>query len=89
MSEFIEHIPVFARVKFCLILSVEVLDCHEQVLEIESRCGDFVDIDRESSHQGLVALGILAHGAVVDRIPVVAVGLSENLAVFIHNFAGI
>lgn len=89
MFEFIQYIAVFARVKRRLLLGVEVLDSHVEMLEVEAGCCNLIDVDSQSRHQRLVALGEFAHGAIVDWVSVVHIAVVENLAVFLNNIARI
>ena len=50
---------------------------------------DFIDLDGKDGFKGLVALGELAHGTIVDRIPVKLVLLSEDLPVSLNDILGV
>lgn len=89
MFEFFQDIAVFARVKRRLFFGVEVLDSHVKMLEVEAGCCDVVNVDCQGRHQRLVALGVFAHGTIVDWVPVMHVAVIENLAVFLDDIARI
>ena len=66
---------------------LEVLDLHEEVEELVEALDD-VDIDLEERLERLVALGVLVHRGVVDRIPPHdGILLRQNLAVTLDDVA--
>ena len=66
---------------------LEVLDLHEEVEELVEALND-VDIDLEERLERLVALGVLVHRGIVDRVPSHhSILLRQNLTVPLDNVA--
>ena len=66
---------------------LEVLDLHEEVKELVEALND-VNVDLEERLERLVALGVLVHRSVVDRVPSHhSILLRQNLTVPLDNVA--
>ena len=65
--ELLKNILILAWIEPSLLLGVEVLHRREELAEVEAGCTNLVQLDVEYGLKGLVALGELAHGAIVQR----------------------
>ena len=87
--ELLKHISVLAWIEPRLLLSVEVLHRREELAEVEARCTDLVQLDGEHGLEGLVALGELAHGAIVQRRSAVLILKLQNLPILVQDVTGV
>ena len=80
MLEFRQYVFVFSWVELNIILAFEFLNLEEQLLEYVS-AWNFINIYSQNGLQGLIALGVFAHSAIMNRIPLVNILLGQDLAV--------
>ena len=88
MLEFRQYVFVFPWIELNIILAFKVLNLEEQHLEYIS-AWNFINIYCQNGLQGFIALGIFAHGAVMNRISLVNILLGKDLAVSVDNVLGI
>lgn len=88
MLELSQHVFVLSWIKLHVLLALELLDLEEQLLEILGARDD-IDVNGQECLDGLKALGVLAHGTVVNRVPLVLILLGEDLLIPIVDILGI
>lgn len=88
MLEFRQHVFVLSWIELNIILAFEFLNLEEQLLEYVS-AWNFINIYSQNGLQGLIALGVFAHGAVMNRVSLVNILLSKDLAVSVDDVLGI
>ena len=86
--EFVEHVFVLARVELGAV-RVKVLNRCQHRLEVEAGRRNLADANRENRLQRLIALGVLAHGAVMQGVSVVDVLEGEYLTVALDHILGV
>ena len=67
MSEFVENISVLSWIETGLLQTLKILNLEEDLLE-EVMVGHIVEVYVQHSLKRLVALGVLAHGSIVNWI---------------------
>lgn len=85
VSEFTQYVFILSRIKVGVVsLSLQILQLEEQIDELLV-AWHLVDIDGEDGFQRFVALGELAHGSVMDGVPVQLVLLGQHLTVSLND----
>lgn len=82
--EFSQNVFVLARVELSFVAALEFLDLKEELCKL-LEIWNFIDFNSQDCFNGLVALGELAHGTIVNWIPPPLVLCCEDLSISVDD----